>query len=670
MFCVNCGNSMTPGGRFCFHCGAQRKGSGAKEVADQDPLIGRTIDSRYHIDAKLGAGGMGAVYRATRLLIGDVAAVKILHSEQVENPEMMERFRREAQAAARLKHPNAVAIYDFGVSGEGLVYLVMELVEGENLRAFVRRRGPLNSQTAGEIISQACAALDEAHRFNIVHRDIKPDNIVVTTTPTGLRVKVLDFGIAKLQDLTVDADHLTQPGAMMGTPHYMSPEQCLGEEIDGRSDIYSLGIVLYEMLTGTVPFNSLTPTAIVVQQVTKAPPSLRTINNTVTPAVEAVVLRALEKQPQARPQTAGALMQELTAAITGVRITQPVIPDTSQINIFSLDMTNAPEVEPITQFSTPISESITLPGPHLFPRDAVTSSPKSNRLMPLLIAAFLVLIIGGGVAAWLLVPPGGEMQTTETQTSQDSSGKTPSDASPSADNTTTDTGSAILPEPPAGMAYVPGGEFLMGSDTGDEYERPQHSVIVNPFFIDLNEVTNEEYEEFIEATGHKAPPSWANGHHKPGTARRPVTGVDWDDAKAYAEWKGKRLPTEEEWEFAARGTDGRRFPWGDQWKPQAANAASTGHAHPDNVGGHPTGLSPFGAFDMVGNVWEWTASDFTPYSGGQTSANSTDESKVVRGGSYRSRMNEATTTVRRGRPARGDQDYGDVGIRCAKDATP
>jgi serine/threonine-protein kinase len=665
---------MTPGGRFCFHCGNQRKDSSAKEITDQDPLIGRTIDSRYHIDAKVGAGAMGTVYCATRLLIGDLVAVKILHSEQVENPEMLERFRREAQAAARLKHPNAVAIYDFGVSSDGLVYLVMELVEGENLRAFVRRRGPLNLQTAGEIISQACAALDEAHRFNIVHRDIKPDNIVVTTTPTGLRIKVLDFGIAKLQDLTVDADHLTQPGAMMGTPHYMSPEQCLGEEIDGRSDIYSLGIVLYEMLTGTVPFNSPTSTAIVVQQVTKAPPSLRTINNTVTPAVEAVVLRALEKQPQARPQTAGAFMQELTAAITGVRITQPVIPDTSQINdvppASSLGTAKAPEVEPITQFSTPLSESVTLPGPHLFPSEAAGSPPKSSRLVPLLITAFLLLIMGGAAAAWLLRAPGGVKQTTETQTSQDSSGETPSDASQSADNTITEPDSAVPPEPPPGMAYVPGGEFMMGSEIGDELERPPHSVSVNAFFIDLYEVTNEEYKEFIEATGHKAPQGWSNGHYRPGTARRPVTGVDWDDANAYAEWKGKRLPSEEEWEFAARGTDGRRYPWGEQWKAKAANAASTGHAHADKVGGHPAGVSPFGAYDMVGNVWEWTASDFTSYTGGQTSGESTDESKVVRGGSYRSRLNEATTTVRRSRPARGGQDYQDVGFRCARDITP
>jgi serine/threonine protein kinase len=276
--------------------------------------IGQTIDRRYRIEAEIGVGGMGAVYRATRLLIGDEVAIKVLHQDRISNEQhTSERFRREAQAAARLKHPNAVNIYDFGVSTDGLQYLVMELVEGQSLRQIIKQQGPLTTSEAAEIIEQVCAALDEAHSHNIIHRDIKPDNIIINQTKNGPRVKVLDFGIAKLREDA--ASNLTQTGSVMGTPHYMSPEQCLGEELDGRSDIYSLGVVLYEMLCGALPFNAAVSTAVVIQHVNQPPPSLKAMNNSIPPAVEAVVMQALEKRKEARPQTARSLAQELRSAL-------------------------------------------------------------------------------------------------------------------------------------------------------------------------------------------------------------------------------------------------------------------------------------------------------------------------------------------------------------------
>ena len=222
-------------------------------------MAGRTIEDKYRLGDKIAAGGMGTVYRAERLMIGDTVAIKILHPEHVADATATERFRREAQAAARLKHQNAVQIYDFGVTDDGLVYLVMELVEGQSLRQIIREQGPLMPSAAAEVLRQSCAAIDEAHRQSIIHRDIKPDNIIVSISGSSFRVKVLDFGIAKLRDMA--ATNMTQTGSVMGTPHYMSPEQCVGEELDGRSDIYSLGIVLYEMLAGVVPFNSPTSTA-------------------------------------------------------------------------------------------------------------------------------------------------------------------------------------------------------------------------------------------------------------------------------------------------------------------------------------------------------------------------------------------------------------------------
>lgn len=288
-------------------------GESAHQNIPSEPVLGRTIEGKYRVDSRLGVGGMGAVYRAQRLMIGDDVAIKILHPQHVSEPGATERFRREAQAAARLKHPNAVSIYDFGVTSDGLVYLVMELVEGQSLREVIKQNGPLTPSAAAAVIKQVCAALDEAHRHQIVHRDLKPDNIVVKPMLNGLRVKVLDFGIAILRDLT--AGNLTQSDHVMGTPRYMSPEQCLGEEIDSRSDIYSLGIVLYEMLVGVVPFNAPTPTAIVVQQVNQAPPFLRGANLGISAAVESAVMHALAKRREDRPQSARALAAEFSAAV-------------------------------------------------------------------------------------------------------------------------------------------------------------------------------------------------------------------------------------------------------------------------------------------------------------------------------------------------------------------
>jgi len=280
-----------------------------------DPLLGRVIDDKYRIEAEIGAGGMATIYRATRLQIGDLVAIKVLHSELLREPQFAERFRREAQAAARLKHPNVVAIYDFGVSADGVIYLVMELIEGRNLRTIIKEDGPLPPATAAEIVRQVCAALTEAHRQHIIHRDIKPANIAVTMSEDGPRVKVLDFGIASLRGGTMMT--FTQTGAVLGTPAYMSPEQCLGEELDGRSDIYSLGVVLFEMLCGVVPFNSPTATAVVMQHVQQTPPPLRVLNVSIPAPVEAVVLRALAKRREDRQQSAKGLAEELTAAVGG-----------------------------------------------------------------------------------------------------------------------------------------------------------------------------------------------------------------------------------------------------------------------------------------------------------------------------------------------------------------
>lgn len=415
MNCQNCNSPNAEAARFCSNCGAEvvapvvppvvtddddevtRVYSGADgRVAGLDgaSLIGREIERKYRIDGKVGAGGMGTVYRAQRILIGDEVAIKILHPQHVSEPQATERFRREAQAAARLKHPNAVSIYDFGVTSDGLVYLVMELVEGQSLRQIIRRQGPLTPSAAADIITQACAALDEAHRNNIVHRDLKPDNIIVNASVNGLRVKVLDFGIAKLRDLT--AGNLTQTGSVMGTPHYMSPEQCLGEELDHRSDVYSLGIVLYEMLAGVVPFNSPISTAVVVQHVNQAPPSLRAVNLSISADLEKVVLHALEKKREARPQTAGTLAEELNGALRSYAVAPPPGP-TYQPGP-SFPPSTQPSLQPTMVMRTPVSghAPVLAPGSGGFPN--VSARPAQKRaIIPVVIgvAAVTALIAVG-----------------------------------------------------------------------------------------------------------------------------------------------------------------------------------------------------------------------------------------------------------------------------------
>jgi formylglycine-generating enzyme required for sulfatase activity len=224
--------------------------------------------------------------------------------------------------------------------------------------------------------------------------------------------------------------------------------------------------------------------------------------------------------------------------------------------------------------------------------------------------------------------------------------------------------------PPAGMVYVPGGAFKMGRNDGDDYEKPAHDVTVRPFFMDIYEVTNEDYAKFVAATQHKPPPGWKNGAFPEGAGRKPVTGVNFDDAGAYAAWAGKRLPTEEEWEFAARGADGRLYPWGgDKWdsKTRANANAATRPPGLAEIGAYPDGASPYGVQDLAGNAWEWTSSPLKAYEGGELPEAPAADAIIIRGGCYLSGLDGAAVTYRGWVRKTAEKSYAQTGIRCVKD---
>jgi serine/threonine protein kinase/tetratricopeptide (TPR) repeat protein len=320
--CPQCGREFPSGARVCPDDGSTLRADATVNgdtsfAATPDPLAGVVLDDKYRLDERLGEGGMGAVYRATHLLIERPVAVKVLSQRLVTDESARERFRREARAAGRLQHTNAVAVTDFGETRDGLVYLVMELLEGKPLREVLALDAPLDSARAVSLMMQISAAVEAAHEAGIIHRDLKPGNIFLVQRPDSPHiVKVLDFGIAKLAGDGGEfnlVDTLTGTGVMIGTPRYMSPEQCDGAQLTPASDVYSLGVILYEMLTGQTPFNGGTPLSLALKHSSESPRPPRELVANIPPALEGVVLHALAKKPEERASDAGEFRRELFA---------------------------------------------------------------------------------------------------------------------------------------------------------------------------------------------------------------------------------------------------------------------------------------------------------------------------------------------------------------------
>ncbi len=315
--CAQCHLQVDEGSRFCPYCGAAAV---APEPAPGDPFLGAVVNGKFRVEALVGQGGMGKVYRARHLTLDREVVLKLLHRAYSSDPQIVQRFQREARAASRLDHPNSIAVLDFGAAEDGTLFMAMEYLAGRDLGQVVAEEFPLGEERMVRIGAQVLSALSEAHAQGVIHRDLKPENVMVVPRRDNADfVKVLDFGIAKIVSAAEGEPKLTQAGLVCGTPEYMSPEQARGAELDARSDLYSMGVLLYQLCTGALPFQSDTPVGFLTAHLSEAPvlPRQRRPDLPISPAFDALVARALEKRPERRFQSAEEMRAALLACAPG-----------------------------------------------------------------------------------------------------------------------------------------------------------------------------------------------------------------------------------------------------------------------------------------------------------------------------------------------------------------
>src|SRR5215213_7827654 len=672
---------------------------------------------------------MGVVFQARHIFLKTPHAIKVILPDLVGNdPMLTTRFRQEALAAAAIRHQNIIAVTDFGVVRGTMPFLVMEFVKGQSLQDILATEGAMSPQRAWEFISAIAAGVGAAHRQNIVHRDLKPLNIMVQDdVPIAEGVKILDFGLAKIKSGELLGSFVqAQTSGLMGSPFYMAPEQWSDDEPDARADIYSLGVILYQMLSGEVPFKGSSIPSIMKKHLTLPPPSFQSMGISVPPAIEAVVRHALEKEVSARIDSIPNFLRELHAALNSSPVVAAAIRETvamdpnrtiasvTQPEIMKTPDLSATATQPPTAQETNFGASFdslagTVSGaqldrnlkgeaqrrqrdevdrlskekqdrdqrekeqqekydrmalqaqdledrlerlsgsmpPNLDPEttrvqgtatnrqwavDSVPArsvgpgkqmivdfSPKRKGPPPLLFigaAVFVLLLAGVGITAYLMLRPSAR----------------PGDPTPTPTP-------VVPPKAKADLLAINGGTFLMGRKSGPPQETPAHAVTVQSFSMDRTEVSNTEYADFVRETSHSAPSHWIGNKPPFGQEMWPVVNVSFEDATAFAGWRSKRdginyrLPTEEEWEYAARnGEQSDLYPWGPDWKDKVAVLKD---ATPAAVGSRAEGKNKWGVFDLIGNVWEWTSSKASVYPGNPAVVPSSIQDWVtIRGGCY------------------------------------
>ena len=690
------------------------------------------LEGKYKLERRLGQGGMGVVYCARHAYLKTQHAIKVILPDLVGNdPQLVTRFRQEALAAAAIRHHNVIAVTDFGVVSGTMPFLVMEFVEGESLHDLLAREKRLAPEKAVELMSAICAGVGAAHRQGIVHRDLKPLNIMICKDKHSMAeaVKILDFGLAKIKSGELLGSFIqAQTTGLMGSPYYMAPEQWADEEPDAQADIYSLGVMLFQMLAGDVPFKGSSIPAIMKKHLSDPPPSFAEMGVSISPQLELAVRRTLEKDRHKRTQTVEQMVEELKIAIgysssPSIHVTEsstklPVsslhvlsnppkskvfvdnvavgttqengwllleglqsgnhririshegfqdweseilcdgkpqqivahlqnagsqqVGQTSQplnayeTNVGQIPHTTPHSIHPVQQTQSDVHQNV-LPHQQSGQHPGFISTPpdKKGAFSPLMlsfigISALLLLTAIGAVGAYWL----GLIGKPAVVSNSNQANASPS-ASPSA---------SAEPTPAvdfkAEMVKIPGGTFKMGRSDGAPQEQPEHEVTVKDFWMDKYEITNFEYHQFVTETKHPAPPHWSNGKFVSGEELMPVVRVSMEDVKKFAEWRSKRdnvtyrLPTEQEWEYAARnGSANNLYPWGDRWESDRA-IVEIPSLKP--VGSAPGGKNVWGVEDLIGNVWEWTSSNIKPYPGANIGF-SKPNNFVIRGGSYNSK---------------------------------
>ncbi len=434
MYCPTCKETF-PNGAFCAKDGT------ALVEREQSSLVGQVLADRYRIVRLLGEGGMGQVYEAQHLNINKRFAIKMLRPEVIGSAQSLQRFRQEAWAASSIGHENIVEIDDFATLASGQVYLAMEFLDGQSLAERIRDGAPLSPEDAVAVVIAVGQGLAAAHDKGIVHRDMKPENIFLARKSGRVVAKILDFGIAKMSGGD-EPSNLTRTGAIFGTPLYMSPEQAKGKPADARADVYALGVILYELLTGSVPFGGESSVEILSQHIGAAPvpPSEVAPDRAIAPTLEALVLRALEKEPEARQSSMAELVRELEAVAAtlpkpdlAALVTTPPAPPTgwnAQIKTPGATTPQPGATTPRPGATTPRPAARTPTGPTATPRGAAQSrpaisQPPSDTASPLVpprktvarnaILALLALALAGG-GAWLMVRGRTDMVRERTAT--------------------------------------------------------------------------------------------------------------------------------------------------------------------------------------------------------------------------------------------------------------